>query len=230
VWYAFWWVLIPVGILATLLGVWFATTEPVFSRNYFYYSVPPTLFTLATFSFLTLNEVTLAQHIAIGISLILSSLYFHNVLVYHYNYDAYNDKSIENVANYSNLITFFVTCITLFAASTLVGVPFGVLVTVLFVVTTLILFQSLWSAGLSSIKALVYVAVVNIIVLEVFWAVAFLPTDFYVSGFLVTMSFYTSWGIFKSNLYSILTPKLLARYIYITAITLILAIATTVWY
>ncbi len=229
-WYAYFWLIIPLAVLMVFVMVLLSVVDSLKSKNFWMYMITPTLFVLAVFAFLTVNEVGIVQHLAIAIAVFLLWLYAHNIYQFNYDFERYSDKSIENVSNYINLITFFVTGLSAYASAILVGLPFWLLLLVVVLVTWLIGVQALWSAALMQIRSLMYVLILSMIVAEVFWVVAYLPTDFYVSGFLLTMSFYVVWGLLKSNLYGIVTPRLIRRYLIVAAVSVALVVLTTVWY
>lgn len=229
-WYQYWYLFCALLFLLVFGLVWFTVVDSVISKNFFMYCVTPVLFVFAVMGFITLVEVEVVKHMsALGASFLIW-LYMHALYLFNFNFEKYSDKSIENISNYTNLITFFLMGIILFAAYTLVAVPFWILVGVVVVVSFLIGTQWAWAAQVSSIKTLVYTMVITLMILELFWAIAFLPTDFYVAGFLLTVSYYVMWGILKSSVYAILTPKLLRRYLTVAVIATCVVVMTTVWY
>ncbi len=229
-WYEYFWLIVPLALLLVFALVWLSVVDSVLTKNFWLYTVTPGLFILAVLAFLTINEVGLVHHLAIGVATFLLWLYAHNIYQFNYDFEQYSEKSIENVSNYINLITFFVTSLSMYASAILVGLPFWLLLLLMVGVTWLIGVQSLWSAALLQVRSLMYLLILSMIVAEVFWVVAYLPTDFYVSGFLLTMSFYVVWGLLKSNLYGIVTQRLIRRYLIIASITVLLVSLTTVWY
>jgi uncharacterized membrane protein len=94
---------------------------------------------------------------------------------------------------------------------------------------SLLILQSFWANKLKTKIRFIYLLILNIIILEIFWGLFFLPTNFYVNSLILTIFFYFSWGIFKSKLKEKLDKRSLQRYLIISIILLLLAIMTSSW-
>lgn len=217
------------AFIVAFVSTWFVLIDSIFSKKFLYYLCSPLLFIFSVFAFLILNEVTAFQHIGVLVMSFLSYLYFESVYLFNFNYTHYHENSIENVSGYMNLVTFFFMSLILFAGVSLIGLPFWALAITVTIITAILLLQSVWVAGLYDSSKLIYCLALVLIMVELYWAISYLPTNFYSHGFFLTISYYCLWGLTKSEIHGILNRGLIIRYLFVTLVTSLMVILTTRW-
>lgn len=226
----FWWPFLLAGIILIVAAtLWYIVVDPIISKNYLFYLSSPLLFVISIGAFIALTEEFWVQQAVIIVGSLLYWFYLHNVHLFNFNYEAYSQHAIENVSAYVNLISFFLLSISLFASLVLIGAPLWLLSVILLVWTAVTVTQAWWVANISTPRTYLYSLIFCLLILQTFWAFSFLPTNFYVNGFLLTIIYYVSLGLFKGNLLDILTKKLAVRYLALGGITALLVIITSSW-
>ena len=89
--------------------------------------------------------------------------------------------------------------------------------------------ESFWLNQIKNRYKIVYLIIANIIILEFFWALSFLPNNFYVNGIILTIIFYIIWGILRIKLLEQINNKIVWRYLIIGFVLLLFTIITSPW-
>lgn len=227
--YSYWEFIIPVSLIMIVIETWLVTTERFLSKEFWMYIITPFFFILAIFGMVSLLESLLIQQILILGGALLYWLYLGNVAIYHFDFKNYHTSAIENVSSYMNLISLFCLTIVAYAAEALLNTSLAIMGSVMILFVVLILLQSIWAARIDSQKRFLYVLTMAIIMIESFWVVAYLPSNFYLQGFLLTVLYYGAWGLLKSNLLGIFSKRLLIRYLGLCGLAIIAVILTARW-
>lgn len=227
--YNYWIFIIPVSLILIILELWLVTTERFFSKEFWMYIITPFFFMLAIFGMISLLESSVIQQALILGGALLYWLYLGNVAIYHFDFQNYHTSAIENVSSYMNLISLFCLTIVAYAAEALLNTSLAIMGVMMIFFVVLILLQSIWAAHIDSQKRLLYVLTMAIIMIESFWVVAYLPSNFYLQGFLLTVTYYGVWGLLKSNLLGIFSKRLLIRYLGLCGLAVIAVIITAQW-
>lgn len=227
--YVYWILIIPISLLLIVVEAWLVTTERFLSKTFWMYIITPVFFILAIFGMVALLENTVIQQILILGGAMLYWLYLSNVAVYHFDFKNYHTSAIENISSYMNLISLFCLTIVAYAAEALLNTSLALMGIGMIIFIVLILLQSIWAAKIDSNKRFLYVIAMAIIMIESFWVVAFLPSNFYLQGFILTVIYYGAWGLLKSNLLGIFSKRLLIRYLGLCGLAVIAVIMTAQW-
>ncbi len=199
------------------------------SQEFWWLAILPLLLFYDTVSFLFLIGSDFIRHIVIVIFVLILMLYLENIFLYFHRPIKYKPFSLENLSAFLIILVFFLTAINLNAFYIFLSLPLWLISLILLTITCLLLCQAFWINKIKNNFKFVYLIIINIIILELFWALAFLPTNFYVNGIILTILFYFIWGIFKIKLVSKLEKKNIWRYLIISSILLILVIITSPW-
>jgi hypothetical protein len=218
-----------IGILGLLLILKYLIKEKLFSQEYFYLSLLPFLLFICTISLLLLISFVFLKHLIIILFALLLILYLENIFLYYYQPLNYQLYALENLAAIFNLIIFFLLAIILNAFYTFLNLPLWLLSIILIIALSLLISQSFWINKLKNEFCYVYLLIIDIIILEFFWALTFLPTNFYVSSIILTIIFYLIWGILKAKLNEQLAKPIIWRYLLISTILLLIIIITSQW-
>ncbi|MFA5187852.1 MAG: hypothetical protein WC460_00645 [Patescibacteria group bacterium] len=199
------------------------------SFEFLYLSLLPFLFLITTVFFLFILNDNWIRHAIIASFVIISGFYLENIFLYFNQPDVYQLETLENFSSFLILIIFFLLAVNLNSLSVFINLPLWLLSIILLICLTLLLLAGFWFGKLKHELKTVYLLIINIIILEVFWGLSFLPTNFYVSSIILTIFFYFSWGIIKAKLHDELDRKNIWRYLAISSILIFLIIITSSW-
>lgn len=200
-----------------------------FSRDFWEFSILPILFFLSLSSVLFIISSDWLRHTLIFIFAFTFGLYLENIYLFFYKPQQYQSSSFENFSSFLNLVIFFLTAIDLNASGVFLNSPLYIASLILIVFTSLLILQSFWVNKIKSRLKLVYLLILNLIVLELFWCINFLPANFYVNSAILTILYYFAWEIFKEKLNNTLEIKFIWRFALLTLFFLLIVIITSRW-
>ncbi|MCX6745872.1 MAG: hypothetical protein NTX00_02510 [Candidatus Parcubacteria bacterium] len=203
--------------------------EKFLSRDFWYLAILPLLLFLTTTAFLLLLSSNSVRNLIIFIFALFFGIYLENIFLFFYRPTLYQSNSQENISVLFCLLIFFLLAIDLNSFNVFLNIPIWILSLILTLIVTILVLQIFWSNKIKSNFKFLYLIIFDIVILEVFWVLAFLPTNFYVVSIIITIIFYLLWGIFKAQLTDKLNQKLVWRYLIISGILLFFIIITSNW-
>lgn len=187
----------------------------------------PLLIALINF-FLIFTKSQWTKIIFIFIASLFSYLFLTTIFRFFYEPRKYPLYSLENLSfSLSFVVSFLLfsiifTLITFFNFSIIKSLFF-----VFFISLGLLLFI-FWSIKLTIQKK--YFPIISLIILEIFYALTFLPTSFYINGLILTIIFFTMTSlIIRKTKDGLLTTKIIRNHIFFTLLVLILICLLAQW-
>lgn len=188
-----------------------------------------TIFLLSSVFFL----IFLTDHAVAQVLIILATffygLYTENIFYFLYNPQRYQPYALEHIANYLNILSFFMFFGGLFASRIFLNVTLitalwiGILGLILFV---FLLFQT---NKLESHDAMLQTFVYLLVMIELLGVVSFLPTSYFVSSVLLTIPYYLMGNLVRHNVRGTLRRGVIFRYLSVGISTFVLALLTAPW-
>lgn len=221
--------ILAISFFALLFLLGSLIKEKFFTRQFFYLSLTPLLLYYATIGFLLLLDSGILNHLIIFIFVIIFGVYLENLFLFYYYSVQYQSNSLGNLANFLALLIFFLTAVDLYSFYIFLNYDLWLLAIIFYLITYFLLAQVFWLDKISSKLKNIYMIILSLVYLEIFWCLAFLPTNFYVISIIITILFYASWGIFRAKLADKLDKKIFWRYIIICTALILLVIATSAW-
>jgi hypothetical protein len=222
-------ILLLICSLILILSLKVIIKERFFSRDFFWLSLLPLLLLFTTVGFLLLLNSGTLRHLAIVIFVIILGSYLENIFIFFYRPIEYQPYALENLSNLLIILIFFLLALNLNAFSVFLNLRLWQLSLILLALLSALIFQAYWANKFKSNFKLIYLLIINIVMLEAFWCLSFLPTNFYASSIILTILFYLIWGIIKAKLSDKLEKKILQRYLLISFILLVLVALSTPW-
>ena len=198
------------------------------------------------FLFLTLASGTFKHIFAIIISLLLGLTLEIIFQLFH------NQQPIKNYANffsYLNLLTIFMLFSFLGSANIFLGISNWLLFLIAAVLSLGIFYSNFYTASFlinqtksdltdilnqkienlinqSKAQKILFTFIPALILIEIFWALSFLPTSFYINSFILTICYYVISGLAKNRLSNNLNKTIIKKYILVGGVCLLLIIFT----
>ncbi len=220
-----------ISSLLIVFSVYQITGRILFKNGNFLNLVTTPLFLFAgSFIFMIFLENVIArQFVIILLSVLIFAVLQSTTLKFNFR-PKYQPHSLENIIDHANLLSLFLISCSLFSLSIFLAVPLYILIISFVVFIILIASQLLWFSETSIRSSWPYLFVIIILMLETFIVVSFLPTSIYVNGMILTLSYYLLGGILKNWLLGIRENKVIKRYLFASAISLIIILATAKWF
>ncbi|MFH2136598.1 MAG: hypothetical protein ABII19_03150 [Patescibacteria group bacterium] len=193
------------------------------------YLLTPLAFLTSGVMFLTLLERAWAFHLLAFALATFCGVFLENIFVYIYQHAKYQANSLENISNYLNLAAMFLFNASLFGFSVFLNVALWKLSLISFVFTFILTFQTIWINKINLRAAPLQISTLCLVLFELFWAVSFLPTAFYVNGLIIAISFYLMNNLMRLHLLGSLNKKIVRRYFVICGAIIFLVLITAQW-
>jgi hypothetical protein len=182
------------------------------------------LFGLYTLSVLEANYV---RHL---LAIVLSGLSGYFLYLLSKSQAGENAQSQLSIyTNYLSLLNIILLAIALFSAQIFFNLSKPLLLALAGFFVFLITAQLLWLIGYRLNTLSIPVAAIVLLMVEIFWALAFLPLGFYVKTVIVTVIYYTLLGLTRYSLAGQLDGRIIKRYMLISVVISLAVLMTARW-
>ncbi len=156
-------------------------------------------------------------------------LFLETLFVYIYGHENYRAGSLEGVSKIINLVTCYFFFSGIYGLSIMVGLPLWIIIIMALAAIIIIGYEFLWINKIPNKAKWLSLIIINLILLELFIAVNFLPTGIYVDGFILTVAYYAMANIISNHLAGKLKKSALLWYLIISILMLLLVLFTAQW-
>lgn len=222
-------VMVLAVILALLLALWQLHGRKILQKDLWNFFITPTLLIAGAFLFLLFLENETAKQAVVIITTLFILLFLNNVFLYRFQPFRYRAYALENISSYLNLIAFWFWFSSFFGFIILIDVPVWFLTLAAFVVTGALYYSACWINKLDIKKIYPHILILGLIIAEIFVAVSFLPTSFYVNGLLLAGFYYGLAGLSRAYILKTLDKKVFLRYTVFSLLIIIAVLATARW-
>ena len=172
--------------------------------------------------------------ILIHFLIIFTVLFIYSYLRRVYLYQVYKHLHIDlaNITSLGALLIIFFSSTSLYGLRVSLHFPIWVLVLNLLILSTLVNYKVFWVNGISAKKSILFLLVLDLIMIEIGWALFFLSFSYIVLGVILTICYYIIIGLTKFHLKDTLDARRLKFYLGcgLSAICLILLTAQILFY
>lgn len=173
---------------------------------------PCLLFLSSIFYAIFLSSKLLIQLIFIADTVLLY-VYLKYVYYYLVRPVSYEVFSIENISSYGNFLSFFLASSAIFGLQSFLNIKIWLLMIIILVVILLVVYQNIWANKIDLKKSAIYLFVCCLVLIEVFWSIAFLPVNFNVAGLVLAICYYILSGLIKYHLLGSLDKNKIKLYL-----------------
>lgn len=223
-----WWVFFAVSVVLLVVTIWDFTKKKL-SKNFLFFLLGPLLFLLSMWTFLLFIENVWVFRMVELIGVVFLYLLLEQILNFHYFALKYQPYTLENFSFYTSILSAFFFSASLFSVFIFLRLNIAMVVTVGFILFSLIIFCVFWSNKISWSKSYIFNLIIPFILAELLLALSYLPTNFYVNAFLLTAGFYAVAGLSKSFLTESLNKKVIINYLIVSVTAVIAILLTATW-
>lgn len=223
-----WWavLLLMVGLLT--FTIWdFSKRE--FNKRLLAFLLSPLILLLSSFVFIVFLENLIILRVVCAISAVLLFLTIDQTLNYFYFTSKYQPYTLENLALYNNIISFFYFSSALFSALIFLRLMLLLAVVLIYLVSFLLIFQILWISKIDWSKAKIFCVIIPLMLTELFVALTYLPLSFHVNALLLATGFYFFVGLSRLFLAGTLNRRNVLTHVLIASVLNILILITAQW-
>ncbi len=223
-----WWAVLLFGVLLLLVTIWdFSKRE--WNKRLLFFLLSPFILFISSFVFVLFAENILLIRLVCAITAILLFLTIDQTLNYFYFSTKYQPYTLENLALFNNIISFFYFSSAIFSALIFLRIMLLLAVGLIYLVGFLLVFQIFWASKIEWSKSKIFCFIVPLMLTEIFIALTYLPLSFYVNALLLSTAFYFFVGLSRLFAQGNLNKRSVIIYSTIATISNILILITAQW-
>lgn len=223
-----WYIFLLIALILPLITVaWLNGLK--FDQNFLGFSATPLFFLLSNYLFLLFLEDNLLKQVIIIGGGLLYTLLLSNVFIYLYRTAKYRSYSLENISNYLNLVAVFFIFTSAFSFYVLAVGRLRYMLILVFLTALALSWQTLWINKINDSRNKFFIFILSISLTEMYWALHYWPTSFFVNGLILSIVFYLALNLMRHHLIEALTKRLALRYVIISGIIIVATLATAQW-
>lgn len=196
-------------------------------KNYFFL-ISPIFLLCGTILFLMFLKSNVLIHSSILFFSFIFFLFSESLFANFYDYQ-HQSYPLENVLTGINLLALFLIYSHIFLFLTLFHFPLWVMLVILILITFISSYQLFYTYKIARKINYLYSIITTIIILEIFWSIMFLPTNFYVNGLILINVYYIIIGMSYFYFMETLTKARIIRHLSISLIIITLTLITAKW-
>jgi len=223
----FWWV-ISFFLLFTVFTV-FMVCKLKFNKAVAHFLILPVALCLSSFIFLLFLVNLYAFHglvilTGLGLYFLLKQyfLYFN----FPYKYQPY---SLESLTFYISLMSFYFLFSSGFASLTLLKFNIFLVLFIIIPIVGLVIYQFFWVHKINWSKSWLFIVFLCLITAQLFIALSYLPTSYYVNAFILVLTSYLMLGMSKASIQNVLDKKKIVSYLTVGSVLFLLVLGTAQW-
>jgi len=222
------WYLVPLAFVQQIITVWYLAKFR-FNFTTFIFLISPIIFAFSSLliSLFLVNEV-LFYVISAGGALILYIILKQYQLYFRYPFK-YQPYTLESLSMYTSIVSVFFLACSAYGLLLFTGLDWQFVLLGLSLIVGLLCYQFFWINKIESKKSLLFSFVITLIEMEVFFAVTYFPTSYFVSGFILASIYYAMLGFSKYYIQNTLSKARVWGYLIVLFVTLLGVIITAQW-
>lgn len=222
-------IIAAVIFIIIFFSILYITTKKIISKDFEHFLISPLFFISSGFLLLLFLESPIIKQIFIlGLSIIYY-LILSNLFSFKFQTHKYQPYILENLLSYINLISIFLFYSSIFCFHLLLGISTFLLLPIIFIFTFIITYQLFWVNKIDFKKNWLFTLIIGLIFLELFWAISYLPTGYFVNAIILLIIYYIFINISRDFLLNNLEKRQIKKYLTIGLSALILILATAQW-
>lgn len=218
-----------IGFVAVFFTLLLLKNTALVSEEFFGIAISPIAFVTTATGFLLFLDNHTVRITLLVVAAFFLFLYLHQLYLLHFNPSKYQTFSLESISAYINLISVFCASVVAYGLLVFLSLPLWLVSIVLLVVVGAITFQGFWIQKIAHQSRLIYTAALNVMIVQLFWALSFLPIHFYVHGALLAVTYYVLWGLMRAMATDTLSRTLMLRYLGIGMLLSAALVGTAPW-
>lgn len=226
--YTRWWQVVIFYFLFLIAVNWFACKKKI-DKGFWHFVILPMVFAASSFVF----SLFIADNTIFYVSTVITGFLLYYLIRQYYLYFyfplKYQPYSLESLAWYIVLFTVFFLFANLFSSYILLRFSLIFLMAVGFLALFLTVYYYFWINKINWRNSRLFVLILTLICLQLFLAISYLPTGFYVNSFIVVLALYMMLGLSKLFINGSLNKKGVVIHVLVGVIALIVVVSTARW-
>lgn len=205
------------------------TQQHLHRREYWRFLISPLAFVWAVSAYVMILENPVWKQAVIVFAVVSGWLVLSNIADRFTRSANYPPQSFETLSANLNAVTLFLATTVAYSWVALLNTSVWGVALGLMVVVTALAYQTFWIAGISFLRSWLSLVVINLLMVEGFWVLLWLPNTYYVKALLLLIGSYLSINVCRNHLLGILTPAMVRRYAWISGAIVLVVLLTAQW-
>lgn len=198
-------------------------------KQWWNFAILPSMMSTAVIAYAVLLSNKFAIQLLFILNIVLLYYYLRYVYYYLINPALYEPLSIENISSYGNLLTIFLFSTAIYGMQSFLNIQAWILISAMLAINGLIIYQVMWANKINLNKSIIYIFISCLIIVELSWAVSFLPLNHQVSGLTIAICYYMIIGLVRHFLLDKLNKQIIKSYLGFGFISLFIILITARW-
>lgn len=224
----FFWSVIALVLLFNVLFVWLSMRAK-FNYNFLNFLISPFVFFLSGAMFLGFLDNWLIKEATIIYLAVINTFFLYTLIIYSYHKYKYRDHSLSNISRILNISSIFFWFTAIFNLQAFLKIPLWLLILGSGVIIYLLIYQFFLIHKINYSLSNLFVFVASGIMLEICFALTWLPLISPVKGALITSIYYFITSLSRHHFQATLSKAVYARYSIVVGIIWFLTLITARW-
>lgn len=222
------WYLLPAIFVQQIMTIWYLAKFKL-NATFFNLLLSPLLFAFASlcFSLLLVNDF-LYYGIAALTAFVLYVIVKQYQLYFRFPFK-YQPYTLESISLYSAVGSAYFLCTSAFGLVIFTRFSWEIMIVALGLSVWLLTYQFFWVNKFDTQKNILFASTIALIMVQLFFALSYLPTGYFVNGFVLSVCYYAFLGFSKNYLQNTLTKNRIWLYLIVIIAALAAILLTAQW-
>jgi hypothetical protein len=215
--------------LVLILSVWALARKSNQHTYWYYYGILPLLLLISSAIYGVLISNNILWHLLAIFTVVLNYIGLRSLYFYFEKSEMYSSYYMNNFFSSAGFLVIFFTSAAIFGFISFLNMTVWPLLFLMVFVIGVILFQYFLSYNLDRRVSFSYILLVSLVMLEVSWAVSFLPLNYTVAGLVMAVFYYMAAGLTRYYIQGSLNKGVIKFYLLFGASSIFILLFTSNW-
>jgi hypothetical protein len=210
-------------------SIWYLARGSIYYKNFLYYSILPLCLIISSSVYGILVSNFIFRQILILLIAVLNYISLRSLYFYFDKSEMYKAYLMNNFFSYAGFLIIFFSSSAIFGLVSYMNIEIWPLLFLLTFVVGLVLFQYYLIYEINKKRSFPFILLVCLSLLEISWAVSFLPLNYTVAGLTISVFYYMASGLTKYFLQENLNRSIIKFYLLFGSISIFILLLTSRW-
>lgn len=223
------WILLALTVLVVVLGLGMLAGWGADLERWGIIAITPVLFVVAAVAFMLFVQETWLLVVISAVTALFIALFLEHVFRFIFAPGLYQPYALEHTSIVLHIASVYFFTTMFYGLNTFLHVPIWLLALIFFVLAMAYVYETLWVSKIPSATCAHMALLGGWLLVQLFVAISFLPTSFFVNAALISVVFYVFLGVVRARLLQRLSDEVTRRYAFSGAALFALILVTAQW-
>jgi len=155
--------------------------------------------------------------------------YLRNIYFYLVQPESYKTYALENISSYGNFLVIFFASSAIYGMQAFLNISVWILILIILPLIALVIYQIIWANKINIKDGFVYIFLGCLILIEIAWAITFLPLAYNIAGLVLAICYYILIGLIRFYLKKNLNKQTIKLYLFFGFSSILIILLTAKW-